>query len=97
MDLRHAGRRAAIWIVMVATLALIAGWVWPTRWRYEPSTPLIRIDRFTGRAQSLCSDGWRTLERDPFVDLGENVQLAPMCYWLVPSRRDMKTTTSTGR
>jgi hypothetical protein len=87
MDLRRVGRRAAIWLMIVGALVAFTTGVWPTAWRYEPSpAALVRINRTSGEVQSLCSDGWRTLEPDPFADLADDHRLAPMCFNPLPAR-----------
>ena len=54
------------WTVAVAIVValLFACTVWPTPWRYEhPCTRLVRINRFTSRADILLDDGGHTMKQ----------------------------------
>jgi len=68
-------------LIAVLAVAFLATYLWSARYQYfpgaatKPRTLLVRVDRFTGRASALLSDGWhpcrpdttlfRILGRDP--------------------------------
>ena len=56
-------KNASIFLLLI--VVLFAAFVWPTKWRYDKMRSdrdyIVRINRVTGTAQILGSEGWETL------------------------------------
>jgi hypothetical protein len=48
--------------LVAAVACAVLAFLWPTAWRQERAGGmLVRVNRFTGHPQVLCSEGWRSL------------------------------------
>lgn len=77
------GRAAVVRIIAVLIALLFAYTVWPTPWRYEHACDrLVRINRFTQRADILLDGGWRDLVPNPFDDAARNAESERRGQWI---------------
>ncbi|MGA2033927.1 MAG: hypothetical protein ABSG68_16895 [Thermoguttaceae bacterium] len=69
-------QKATGWVFLIAAVAvmcLFAAFVWPTLYRYDSysrhygggvsSTFIVRINRFTGTAETLGTEGWYEMKK----------------------------------
>jgi len=67
-----AMRRVLVSTLVAVVVLAFCLLVWPTPYRYDHvHNRLLRLNRVTGHADALCPDGWHTLSRDPFADVGD--------------------------
>lgn len=73
---RLTWQRVALWLLTALSLLF----VWPTAYRVYAACPgYVRVNRFTGHAESLTVEGWRAYlplpaERRGFGDLADSLR-----------------------
>lgn len=60
-------------MLVLAILSAVAVFIWPTRYWYMPYVigqrhTTVRVDRFTGKAESLGELGWTVMQPKPAVN-----------------------------
>lgn len=78
-------RRGVLAGTGLAVLLSVAAYA--TRWELTRVGQFpVRVSRWSDRAEMLCFDGWRRLERDAFADLADTVRAEPLHPCVTSSR-----------